>query len=658
MVRADASVIAFTTDPVTGATDLVAINACHGLGDAMASGEVTPDMVHVRKSDVEPALGSARASAVLSPDQAREVARLALDLERDAGHAVDIEAAFAGGRLYLLQSRPVTAAGVRDDDFPIAWAEPGDEKIAWTREDAHFFGASHPLKVDDVRLGPGHGIQWRQASMGLPMRFRYAEFNGFIYEGTRVDATPEEMKRIGAEMPAKRRALSRRLVTEWDARYRPAVREHLEAIDRLAAQAPTTPDPAAAWDEVWKRHNAIWEIHMIVTGGAYPVMQEIHDMYAAMTGRSGIEAFAITAGRAPTLQGLQRDTFALVETARALPSIAKAIRSGVDRLDVLVDLPGGDRFGRAVETFVARHGEVGQADLDLLTPPWRDDPATLVREIRRALDAPPEDPDIRLARLLADGEATRVRVREVLRDRTDELARYDELVALAQAVGPLTEEHNYWIDRFDQAAIRRAVLAFGGRLVADGSIERAEDIVHFYVTEVAELLRAPRDARAFVLEREERHARNSRRRAPARIGAKEAPAFPMPASALRLGLGHQEAQDEDGVLKGVGASAGLARGPARLVHYHADLDRVRAGDVLVCRSSTVSYVPVYARVAAVVTEVGGALSHAAVVAREFGVPCVVATGVALTVLTDGEDIEVDGAAGIVRRVPRRVALET
>lgn len=66
-----------------------------------------------------------------------------------------------------------------------------------------------------------------------------------------------------------------------------------------------------------------------------------------------------------------------------------------------------------------------------------------------------------------------------------------------------------------------------------------------------------------------------------------------------------------------------------------------------------SYVPVYGKLAAVVTEVGGSLSHAAVVAREFGVPCVVAANVALTVLRDGEMVEVDGAAGVVRRVAAR-----
>ena len=77
---------------------------------------------------------------------------------------------------------------------------------------------------------------------------------------------------------------------------------------------------------------------------------------------------------------------------------------------------------------------------------------------------------------------------------------------------------------------------------------------------------------------------------------------------------------------------------------------MRSGDVLVCRQSTVSWAPLFTMAAAVVTEIGGSLCHAAVVAREFGVPCVVATGGVLSTLVDGEPLEVDGSAGIVRRL--------
>lgn len=660
MVEADAAAIAFTADPVTGDLERVIVNACRGLGDAMASGELTPDTVAVRKADlaverrnVSDDAALAADDPVLTDDQAREVARLALDLEREMGHPVDIEAAFERGTLWLLQCRPITALA---DDFPITWPEPGDEQLTWRREDAHYAGARPPLSVEYTRFGAATGIERRNDNLGPPIRFRFEEFNGFIYAGSRTLAPADEMPGHQQAAREKRRALGRRLVRDWEGRYLPAVHAQYAWLRSLRPAAMSPEEAASAWQELWRRVSDVWEIHMLVTGGSYVVMDDLAELYEQLTGRPAAEAFTLTHGLARTLQQLQRDTFALAETARSLPRVAQAIRTGVDALDVLRDLPGGGRFAAAFDAFLERHGDLGQPSEELRAPAWADEPSLLMRDVRRALEAPPEDPDIRLARLLADGETTERRARDLLRDRPEDLARFDELVGVARAVGPLTEEHNYWIDRFVQAHARRAVLAFGARMVADGSVERADDVFFFYVPEAADALRRPRDLRAFVAERRARHARNVRRRAPEVIGV--IPQGPLPglgtAPSPRIDLLLKVEQDDPDVLKGVGASAGVGRGPARLVREPRDLDRVRPGDVLVCRSSNVSYVPVYGKVAAVVTEVGGALSHAAVVAREFGVPCVVATGVALTVLRDGELVEVDGTAGTVKRVPARV----
>ena len=121
-----------------------------------------------------------------------------------------------------------------------------------------------------------------------------------------------------------------------------------------------------------------------------------------------------------------------------------------------------------------------------------------------------------------------------------------------------------------------------------------------------------------------------------------------------VGLSHlffKEVQhDPSRALRGVGASAGVARGPARLIRDLGEFGKFRPGDVLVCQASNVSWIPLFTSAAAVVTEVGGALSHAAVVAREFGVPAVVGTAIALSTLVDGEPLEVDGGLGIVRRL--------
>ena len=101
-------------------------------------------------------------------------------------------------------------------------------------------------------------------------------------------------------------------------------------------------------------------------------------------------------------------------------------------------------------------------------------------------------------------------------------------------------------------------------------------------------------------------------------------------------------------LRGHSASAGTVRGPARVVRSLSEADRVRAGDVLVAVATMPAWTPLFATIAAVVTDVGGITSHCAVVAREYGIPAVVGTTVATSMIRDGQLLEVDGQAGTVR----------
>jgi pyruvate,water dikinase len=199
----------------------------------------------------------------------------------------------------------------------------------------------------------------------------------------------------------------------------------------------------------------------------------------------------------------------------------------------------------------------------------------------------------------------------------------------------------------------RAVRRFGARLVRDGALRDVEEIFLLYLPEVLEALRAPTDLSALVAEREAEQRRWEALEPPETIGA-PAPPWQRGSSTRMIGqsfLLYREQQDDPSrMLRGVGASAGIARGPARLIRELTEFARFRSGDVLVCQASNVSWIPLYTSAAAVITEVGGALSHAAVVAREFGIPAVVGTSIALSTLVDGEPLEVDGTAGIVRRL--------
>ncbi|TMC79808.1 MAG: hypothetical protein E6J09_01130 [Chloroflexi bacterium] len=576
---------------------------------AIASGAITPDSYTVRKSDLGIASRSCADGAALPDGDIAAIARLAVQLETVMGRPVDIECALRDGELHLLQCRPITTLA---DEFPVEWSDPEDAKLTWRRDDAHHTGVRTPLAIEYTRQGAGYGVRKRDEALGPPVLVRFEAFNGRMFNSSKSLRPPEEMERYQREAFARRRRLARHIRKDWDERYLPELDALYDRMRALTPERVSRDEAARAWDDLWRGHRRAWTIHMLVTAGSYTVMDELRETYEELVGGPASDAYALTQGLAGTLQRMEQDFEALADAARR-----------------------------------------SQSAEGLGAPSWSDDPSLLVGAIAQRLARTGEHPAKRLAQLRSTADAIARSARERLAGRPEDLARFEEVLAAAESAGPLTEEHNYWIDRRNQAQMNRAIRRFAARLVAEGALADTEEVFLLYVPEIREALREPRDLSSLIASRREEQRRWKSMVSPETIGAPAPPATIASGTSL-VAMSHlqfkQRQDDPARTLRGVGASAGVVRGPARLIRDLAESGKLRRGDVLVCQASNVSWIPLFVSAIAVVTEVGGALSHAAVVAREFGVPCVVGTAIALSTLTDGELIEVDGSAGLVRRL--------
>ena len=617
MVDADTSAIAFGADPVSGDTSVVVIDAASGLGDKIASGEITPDRFVVQKATLD-----VHGKGALGEREARDVATLVLALERENGHAVDVECAFARGELYLLQCRPITTLAA----FPVEWRHPSDAKLHWRRDDAHGGEPTPRLVTDASEFGPSRGLQWRADHFDLPLRPRLEGFNGRIYTTAERRAKTGDVTDLQMKARPRLRADSRIGRQRWDDEQLPALRAHYAWFQERTAEIATLPRARLApiWDEAWQRFGDIWIIHMLAVWSAFIAGDDLAELFESLGLGTTLDALRLTQGRAPSLQQLERDIHRLAQLRAS----------------------GDAAFAAELQSFLAStHGNLGNSGEDTRAPVWRDDPSLLIAELDRRIAHPGEDPDARHARLMNESAVIEQRARAALRDRPEDLARFVDVLGLARDVAPLTEEHNYQLDRQIQAILRRFVNAIGARLAADGQLASRDDVWLFHVHELSGALRLGTSLVALGRDRAAEFARWRRLRHPQTLGA---PPGPINAPTTRVDLNHRTRQDTDGVIKGVAASGGVRRARACLVRGAADFAKFKAGDVLVCRSSNVSWIPLFTLAAAVVTDVGGALSHAAVVAREFGVPAVTGCGVALERLRDGQLIEVDGDRGSVR----------
>jgi phosphohistidine swiveling domain-containing protein len=530
-----------------------------------------------------------------------------------------------------------------DPAFPVTF-EPGEEALEWDWDDMHTPRAVPPLSQDYLSLlCAGMAAPYREVDLPFEMLVRF--WNGYVYFAQIIHAPEEQHEALRASAPDRWRSLIPMTESIWS-----AARAELAAmyadVDAISGEEPA-PQLGAGWDRAWAHAARAWEIHFVVISGPYQVLEDVIDRYGSIVENAGpADGLELVSTAVPELAATDRDLAALTVVARGLPEIAARLRVvPPPDVDALEAMAGGETFAEALRAFLSVHGHLGTMREDLGEPSWNEDPRPLLGDIGRRLAVLDDPGPDRAIDRTERAERRASIVQAALADRPDELAEFEALVASACAIGHLTEGHNYWIDRMCSDRLRRLTRRVGRRLVVDGVIADAEDIVFLRRAEVAELIRTPVDARWLIEERKTEHRINEGLRPPAKLG-NVAP--PDPNRRVDPFDGPRFAAAADGSLRGTGASAGVVRGVARLVRGPDDFDRVIPGDIVVATASNPGWLPLFAIAGGFVTDTGGVLSHAAVVAREFGVPAVVGTRDGTRRIADGSHIEIDGTTGIVR----------
>ena len=526
-------------------------------------------------------------------------------------------------------------------DFPFEFADPGDADKTWEWDDMHMPMCLTPL-AGDYAVMIAEGDSYGSRRMGIPFEFRGQVFNGYVYYVSRHDVPDEELP-AARERATKAYREQIPLAADYWRRAVDELRDIWAWIGAIRVEELALPDLAAAWDEAWARALRAWQIHFYAIIGPYEVLDVLADLYESVIPDAPPgEALRLTQGTIHELTDVEAGMGRLAELAAASPDLSRALPAPDVPLASLAELAGGPAFLAELDAFLERHGHLGQNWDDLALPSFGEEPTRLVAEVAKRLEHPTEQAHDRAARLARDADALADAFRARVADDPAKLAEFERLLATAREIGHLTETHNYWIDRMGQARLRTLALRVGGRLAAAGVIEVPEHVFFLHCPEIATLLRDPRDSTVLVVQRSADHIRWSTVAAPAVLGR------PKPDSPTNRFGGDTLTSDDATVLRGTGASPGHVTGPARVVLGPDDFERVQPGDIIVAPSSNPSWVPLFAIAGGLVTNTGGVLSHAAVVAREFDLPAVVGVSNATTRIVDGQTVELDGTTGLVR----------
>jgi pyruvate,water dikinase len=650
--------VLFTADPVTGNRKVASVDASVGLGEALVSGLVNADAFKVRDDKV--VAKTVGAKPALTERQVVRLAELGRRIEAHFGRPQDIEWCLVDDDFHIVQSRPITTL------FPIPTA--GD------RENHVYVSVGHQQMMTDP-MKP-LGLSMWQLTTARPM----SEAGGRLF----VDVTQ------GLASPASRAGLLG-VLGKGDPLIGDALKTLLDRGDFIPSLPDASPpwpfagggppasietDPAIVAELIERCEAALAALKRDIRAKSGTVLLDfiltdiqeskriLFDPKSMQVIMAGMEAYWWLSDQLEAWLGERNaaDTLALsvpnnvtsemglalldvADVIRPLPDVVAFLEQVTDEgfLTELPKLAGGREARGAIRAWLDRYGMRGVGEIDITRPRWSERPTMLVsillgnvrnfepgageRRFEQGRQAAwmKELEVLERLRALPDGERKAQETKRMI-DRVRTFAGYREY----PKYGKVSRDFVY----------KQALMEEAERLVQAGVLREKEDIFYLRFQEVQEVVRTNQADDRLIRQRKDAF-KTYQALTPPRVLTSDGEAI---AGSYRRG------DLPAGALVGLPVSAGTIEGRARVILGLAKAD-LEAGDILVTAFTDPSWTPLFVAIKGLVTEVGGLMTHGAVIAREYGLPAVVGVERATRLIQDGQRIRVHGTDGYVEILP-------
>lgn len=513
---------------------------------------------------------------------------------------------------------------INAEDFKVTWEDPADAQLPW------LFDAMHtPAPLCEL------SAEFWDRLMSAYMGMRTVQVNGYAYSSP---ASPR---------PPSPEILERGILDVWTNDYLPKIKANCDRVragdyDRMSLGDLGDSLEGIVADSV----KAFGYTMKAITGFMGPTFGFVEFLQNEL-GAEGPQLAATL------LQGFENGTAAagaglseLAEEAAKRPAVAEALRQG--HFDSLESVEGGAEFTARFRTYLDEYGWRVDSWGYLERPTWAENPRLPLTLISRYVNDAERSPAAAHVRAVAQREDA---VRDVeARLKADKLPQFHAMLSTCQAHVPVSEGRALW-QLITIGSLRVPFLALGRKLVAAGALGSADQVFFFNTGELKDAAHSPTpQIRERAEKRQAAFAHWGTLTPPPFIGTPpdmaQMPLEVLPLLTLFFGIAPPSVEGRE--IKGQAASKGVVTARARVLKDLSEAERLQPGEVLVCTTTAPPWTPLFAIAAAVVTDAGGVLSHSAICAREYAIPCVVATQVATQVIRDGSTITVDGTRGIVQ----------
>lgn len=653
MVQCDVAGVGFSINPVSGDLNEMLIDANFGLGESVVSGEGEVDhfvldrstgavrtaniaqksrkIVGVSGGTQEVHLSPEEgARPCLSTEQLTELAELLLRIETSYRFPQDIEWGFAEGKLFLLQSRPITTIPPR-----------------WTRDESaeRFPNVITPLTWDFVESGFHRSLNHSFRLMAFPPfngkwfgmhgHYIYGNQNAVELYGRRAPFQVRTLEELRAAIPKLREEF--RWVQELPVSWARDLDFYLISIGRFMAEPLASKSTREVWEFVREvnEHGANYFLPNIAISLTHSTLYRLlHRLLQMGFGTEADSLFDRLMAYCETKTGtINKELFELAALIRARPELEKRLNQHSSR--ELIENKTLDHFPEVklrLEKFLCDHGH-REVDFDAYSPTWLELPWVVLDNVRLILQTPMDQTPAAKEREL------KIRMQQAEFELFQKLPSdlhffFAEILRLARVYTSLDDLEHYQTTRLT-LPLRRGLRELGERLAQRGILREPMDIFFAHSEQITEAT-AQDDAAGWnkfgeIVQRQKQDYLHDKARKPEWV----------------LGEGKPvETASTDG-LSGLAGSSGEAEGPVFLVLGPDDFANFPKGAVLVARTTNPTWTPLFYSAAAVVTESGGPLSHGAVTAREMRIPAVMSVKDCLNRLQNGQRVRVDGSQGKV-----------
>ena len=547
-----------------------------------------------------------------------------------------------------------------DASTPIEWKNEEEKQLHFWLDDLHCPQPISPMWFDIGGWWLTCGYMYRRFGVPFGKDWVAKTVNGYLMSAV-VPRAAEEEAELWSYYNMVMPVYADKFLDWWKRRYLPEILRNFEYLDTFPMDTSSLPELMILLEEAIDIQERHWRLHWMLNLAQFQASITFESTLLPMIGaeHKSLVGRILISDEDRNWDSV-RELWALKEKVKKSAKLRRAFDDNETADGVLRSLGTSDEGRSLVKDIDDYKNEYGNKSMyahEYVYTTWRENPTPIVEALRGYLlsdyDYEKDVRQLRENRELAINEMW-----SLVPSNTseDDRRKLKTALDLALKMTPLTPDHHFYMDQGTYARMRLVLMAVGRKLVELGGLSQAGDVMFLKYDELRKLSAnvSTFDAKAIVKER--RKARENAFALRPQLWAGTITDWSMNGEPYKQVLwdwpgiyerSKSAALQPSGSIKGLGASAGVYEGTARVVESAEQFDQVKKGEVLVCKMTSPSWVVLFTKIGGLITDSGGALSHPAVVSREFGIPAVVGTRTGTDAIKTGQRVRLNGASGLV-----------